>query len=103
MKAIKGGGNRILGLALLVVCLLGLSTPAHAGVAVSPSSVNFGSVAVGTTSSTAQVTLTNDGSRRMNIVSVSASSAQFLYLGPASFTLKPSGSLTVGVTFSPIA
>jgi Abnormal spindle-like microcephaly-assoc'd, ASPM-SPD-2-Hydin/Immunoglobulin I-set domain len=105
MKALKGGGNKILGLALFVVYLLALSTPAHASVAVNPSSVNFGSVPVGATSSTVQVTLTNNGSWRTNIVSVSVSSSQFSYLGPASFTLggQSSSSLTVGVAFRPTA
>ena len=105
MKALKGGGNKILGLALFVVYLLALSMPAHASVAVNPSSVNFGSVPVGATSSTVQVTLTNNGSWRTNIVSVSVSSSQFSYLGPASFTLggQSSSSLTVGVAFRPTA
>jgi hypothetical protein len=96
----NNAGNRILGLAI-VICSLSFCLPAHADVTLSPSSINFGSTTVGLTSSSISLTLTNTGSKRVNITSVSVSSPQFSYVGPLSFALIPAASRTISVSFTP--
>lgn len=100
MKAIKMGG-KFLGAVLAVIGLMALSTPARADVTVNPKVINFGTVAVGTRSTAASVTLTNNNSRRSVSISASTSPWQFTYNGSTSFTLKPLQKLTVGVSFRP--
>ena len=103
MKAIRNVGAKIFGPALFIACLLALSTPARASVNVNPTTINFGAANAGAVS-TAFVTLTNNGSRNVGFAGISVSSAQFSYVGPTgAFTLKPSQTLKVGVSFLPVA
>jgi len=104
MKTIRNVEAKILGPALLIACLLALSTPARASVNVNPTAINFGAVNVGAVSTPAYVTLTNNGSSNVNFVRFSLSSTPFSYVGPAgAFTLKPSQTLKVSVSFLPVA
>ena len=80
-----------------------LTTPVHAASsAISPSSLNFGTQAVGSTSAPKSVTFTNNGRRRVSIRGIYSSAAPFTYSG-SSFpvTLYPGQSLTGTVTFRP--
>src|SRR5260370_41207544 len=96
--------EKILNPSILGTLLFLFGTPAKANVTASPSNVNFGNQAVGTTSSPIAVKLTNNGKHRPTISSASLSGAQFYYSGPSlPITLNSGGSLTVSVTFSPIA
>jgi hypothetical protein len=96
--------EKILNPAILAALLFLFGTPAHANVTASPAIVNFGNQAVGTTSSPIAVKLTNNGKHRATISSASFSGAQFYYSGPSlPITLNSGGSLTVSVTFSPVA
>lgn len=104
MKAITNVRGKFFGAALVVISLLALSTPARADVTVNPSSINFGSQAVGVRSAAVGVTLTNTGRRSVKIAEVSVSPAGFRYWGPAApFYLKPQQVLRVAVTFRPTA
>ncbi len=96
--------EKILNPAILVTLLFLFGTPAQANVTASPSNVNFGNQAVGTTSAPIAVKLSNNGKHRATISSASLSGAQFFYSGPSlPITLNSGGSLTVSVTFSPVA
>ncbi|HLJ22964.1 MAG TPA: choice-of-anchor D domain-containing protein [Candidatus Acidoferrales bacterium] len=102
-----GFGNKILGVAAAMAMLLACTTTAHAArtsVRVSPSSISFGTVAVGSTSAAHSVTVTNESRRSMTIESASDSAAQFSFSG-TSFPVTLSGgqSLTGSVTFRPSA
>jgi len=104
MKAIKNVRGEFFGAALVVVASLALSTPARANVTVNPSSINFGSQAVGVRSAAVAVTFTNTGRRSVRIARASVSPAEFRYWGPAApFYLKPQQVLKVAVTFRPTA
>jgi hypothetical protein len=96
----NNASNKILGLAVVIFSLT-FCISARADVTLSPSSISFGSKTVGLTSSSVSLTLTNAGSKRVNIMSVSVSSPQFSYLGPLSFALMPSASRTISVSFTP--
>src|ERR1700693_4127680 len=88
--------EKVLSAAILAAVLFVFCTHAHANVTASPSIVNFGSQAVGTTSAPIAVTLTNTGKHSTTILSVSLSVAQFSYAGPSlPITLTPDESLTV--------
>ncbi len=96
--------NKIRNPAAAMTILLAFGTAAYAKVRVRPSSVNFGSQAVGSTSASFAVTLTNNNRRHIKISSVSVSVAQFSYSGPAlPVSLKPGQSLTAAVRFKPTA
>jgi len=78
----------------------------------SPTSVNFGSQLVGTTSATQNVTLTNNGASTLNIASITvttdfgvgAEASDFRILqGTCGATLAADSSCTFGVTFTPSA
>jgi len=87
-----------------IAILLVFGTVAHANVRVSPSSVNFGSQAVGTTSASQSVTITNGFRQSVVVSSVNTSVAQFSYSGPAlPLTLRHGQTLTVLLTFKPSA
>ena len=91
-------------MAVLVAVLFAFGTAAHASVSASPSSLNFGTVATGSTSASQTVTITNWTRNRANIVSLATSAAQFQYSGPSlPFTLRRGQSVTVSVTFAPTA
>ena len=74
------------------------AVPARADVVVTPSSVAFGSQAVGTVSAPVSVTLTNTGSRRVRFTSVTVTSSAFIYSGPTgAFNLDPQQTVSVAV------
>ena len=68
----------------------------------SPASFDFGTVAVGQTSPTGTVTLTNIGNVALNIHAF-ALSGPFAYTYTGNTTLAPSESGSLGITFSPTA
>ncbi|HXC32594.1 MAG TPA: choice-of-anchor D domain-containing protein [Verrucomicrobiae bacterium] len=95
---------KVLNSAALLTILLGLATAAHANIRVKPSSVSFGSQAVGSTSASQTVTITNENRGSVTISSVASSAAQFSFSGPnLPVTLEPGQSLTGAVTFRPSA
>jgi hypothetical protein len=96
---------KVLSFAGLMMILLGLATAAHANIRVKPSSINFGSQAVGSTSAAQTVTVTNDDNwGSITISGVAASAAQFSFSGPSlPVKLEPGQSLTGTVTFHPSA
>jgi hypothetical protein len=85
--------------------LVGVSGTGVPPISLSPSTMSFGTVAVGSTSSSHTVTLTNNGSSSLNLT-VSAS-GNFNAVGngskPCGATLAAASQCTVGVTFSPTA
>ena len=86
------------------VALSGTATVA--GVGFNPSSVNFGNVPVGTTSSATAVTLSNSGSGALNITGISftgTNPTQFAETNNCGATVAAGGSCTISVTFSPAA
>ncbi len=86
---------------LLMVCGL-FASPAVAGVGVSPSSWNFGSVGVNSLSSPAVLVLTNNGNRSVPIQQVSSSLAQFIVAGLSlPLTLQSRQSVSFQVLFQP--
>ena len=96
--------NRIQAAAAALTILLAFGTVAHANVSVSPSSVNFGSESVGSTSASHTVTITNENRHRITISSIFSSTAQFSFSGPSlPVNLNPGQSLTGSVTFKPSA
>ena len=96
--------NRIHSVAAAMTLLLAFGTVAHAKVRVSPSSINFGSESLGSTSAPRAVTITNDDKHSITISSASTSAAQFSFAGPTlPVTLSPGQSLTGSVTFKPSA
>ena len=97
----------------LLVCLsygLFLAGPmffpraARAAVVISTSSVNFGSVAVHTTSKTATLLVTNGGSQTVSILRVSSTLPEFIVSGPAlPLALAPHARAIFHVIFRPDA
>ena len=80
------------------------ASPALAGVGVSPTSWNFGSVGVKSLSSPAVVVLTNNGSRSVSIQQVSSGLAQFTVAGPSlPLTVQSKQSVSFQVFFQPNA
>ncbi len=79
----------------------GISTPL---VSLSNTSINFGSVMTGNSSSPQPVTLTNVGSAQLAISSITVSggnSGDFAQTNNCGSTLPPNGTCTVNVTFTP--
>jgi hypothetical protein len=91
--------------AAALVCVL--STTGYAGAAglkVSPGTMSFGKCVVGGTSGAETVTVTNDSRESVKIASVSLSSLEFAYSGPAlPVTLAPGQSFRGAVMFLPTA
>jgi hypothetical protein len=108
MKVVVSVGARILGAVLIAMCSLAFSTAARTHswssartqVTVNPTLIDFGTIAVGTSSSSTSVTLTNSG-RHDVVINASISPAQFSYTGSATFTVKARRSVTVSVSFLP--
>lgn len=95
---------KVLNFAVGMTILFGLATAGYANIRVKPSSVNFGSQAVGSTSVSQTVTITNENRSSTTISSVAASAAQFSFSGPAlPVRLGPGQSLSGTVTFRPSA
>jgi len=77
---------------------------ADAGVSASPTSLSFGSVAVGSSSAASTVVLTNHGKQSVTITQASSSLAQFVLSGPAlPLTLQGGQNASFQVVFSPNA
>jgi hypothetical protein len=84
--------------------MLAFGAVTYANVRVRPSNVNFGSLSVGSTSTTHRIAVTNENIRSVTISSVSTSVSQFSFSGPSlPVTLEPGQTLTVSVTFKPSA
>ena len=80
------------------------SAPAYAGVGVTPSAINFGSVTVSTSSTAATITITNTSRQSASIQQVTSSLAQFAVLAPAMpLNLAPRSSTSFQIVFTPNA
>jgi len=84
-----------------VVSLSGSGTGAF--VSLSPASLNFGSVNVGSASSKQSVTLTNTGNATLNITSISTSGDYSEISNQCGSSLTSGASCTINVTFKPTA
>jgi hypothetical protein len=74
----------------------------RAGVGISPDSLNFGSVAVNTSSSAATVVVTNDNRHSLTIESISSSLPEFVVSGiTLPFSVSPQSTTSFSVTFVP--
>jgi hypothetical protein len=82
----------------LVISLTGTGT--QAALTATPSSISFGSIIVGNTS-TVNVTLKNTGTANLNITGASATGTGFSMSTLAAQTLAPLGTATFTVTFGP--
>jgi len=88
-----------------VAKISGVSTPA-AAVTLSPSTLDFGSVVVGKSSSSQTATLSNSGSTAVSITSVTVTgthSGDFSQTNTCGSSLASSSSCTISVTFTPSA
>ncbi|MDQ2811302.1 MAG: choice-of-anchor D domain-containing protein [Actinomycetota bacterium] len=74
----------------------------NSGVTVAPSALNFGSVAVGSTSSAQSVTVSNPTSSAASVSSISAS-GDFAQTSTCGSSIAAGGSCTVSVKFTPAA
>ena len=84
----------------LVVSLTGTGTAATHQLSANPTSLNFGNVAVGA-SSTLDVALTNTGNSNITISTVPVTGPGFSVSGGAGVTLTPSQSTNISVTLKP--
>ncbi len=108
MRFIKHGTREILKyaslLALLFALLFAATATAQARIVVNPNPMNFGNQAVGVTSPSRTVTLTNNNTSSIKIVGVALSSSQFSYSGPSlPITLRSGQSLSGAVSVTPAA
>lgn len=72
------------------------------GFSLTPPSLNFGPVAVGSSSAPQAVTVTNTGTLALTITNISSDNAQFTFTSdPLPITVPAGGNTTVNVTFSP--
>ncbi|WP_337865327.1 choice-of-anchor D domain-containing protein [Ignavibacterium sp.] len=77
-------------------------TPPGPQLTLSPPSLNFGPVAVGSSSAAQTVTVSNTGTANLTISSISSDNAQFTFTSAAlPIVLSAGGSTTVNVVFSP--
>ena len=77
--------------------------PTGAVVSIDDHNVDFGSVAVGTTSGPITRTITNKGDATLNITSILPGRSQYAATNTCGSTLAPNKSCTVSVTFTPDA
>jgi hypothetical protein len=104
MKITGRTKENILSAVMVATLLFLFGAPAHASVTASPSTVNFGSQALGVTGAPIQVTLTNTNLSNIAVSNASLSGTQFSYSGPSlPLTLNPGQSMTTFVTFTPLA
>ena len=98
-------GHTILRRVIVGGLLLAVSAFVHASqTGVTPSSLNFGSQAVGTASAPMTVQLTNYSHNQIQVTGVASSLSQFVFSGPAlPVTLNPGASLIGSVKFGPAA
>jgi len=71
------------------------------GVALSPTQVNFGTVAEGGTSASQTVTVTNQSDNTLNSLGVTVAGSGFTLANQCGTSLPPNGTCTFSVTFSP--
>ncbi|AFH48595.1 Hypothetical protein IALB_3020 [Ignavibacterium album JCM 16511] len=72
------------------------------GFSLSPASLNFGPVAVGSSSAAQTVTVTNSGTLPLSITNITSDNAQFTFTSAAlPITVPAGGNTTVDVTFTP--
>jgi hypothetical protein len=89
---------------ILLIGSVLFSAPASAGVGVTPSAINFGSVTVSTSSTVATITITNTSRQSASIQQVSSTLAQFAILAPAMpLSLAPRSSASFQIVFTPNA
>lgn len=91
-------------IAFLIIIVLSADVKAVAATPqakLSTTSVTFGNQAVGTTSSSHTVTVTNVGTGKLTVSSFSVSPSQFVVSGPASTSLAPGYSAKYSITFKP--
>jgi hypothetical protein len=82
------------------------SLPTCGGVTVAPTSLNFGSQAVGTTSATQNVILTNSQSTALTITNIfgnGTNSSDFGQSNDCGSSVPPGDACTIGITFTPSA
>ena len=104
MGIAKGIRDRIQTIAAVMTLTLAFAAVGRANIRVQPSSVSFGSQAVGSASTSHTVTLTNHDRWSVTISSVTSTAAQFSYSGPAlPVKLEPGQTLTGSVKFKPTA
>jgi hypothetical protein len=82
------------------VSISGTGVAAGLTLSVSPSSVSFGNVTVGNSSSR-NITVTNTGNSNVSIAAVNLTGAQLTLTGGSAVTLSPSQSVNLTVQFSP--
>lgn len=90
----------------IVMNVVGTPTVVGAGaLTVTPGSLDFGTVLVGSTSAAQSVTLENTGTASLDVTALTAAAAPFAVsggtCGNAPFTLADGASCTIGYTFSP--
>lgn len=86
----------------LTIAMTGNGVTTNTKLSVSPTSLNFGTINVGTTS-TLDVSLTNTGNTNVAIASVAAVGTGFGAIGGVNATLTPNQSISVAVSFNPKA
>lgn len=78
------------------------SAPAYAGVGVTPSGLNFGSVAVGASGTAGTITITNSGRQTISIQQITSSLAEFVVIAPAMpVSIAGRGRMSFQVVFMP--
>jgi hypothetical protein len=84
------------------VSLNGTGTAATLTLGISPTSLSFGNITTGTSSTVQPVTVTNTGNSNVTISQITVNGAGFLLSGGSTpVTLSPAQSLTLNVQFSP--
>ena len=81
---------------------VGAAAPASPSVGLTPSTLTFAAQAVGTTSASQAVSLTNNGPGTLNIGPIAAS-GDFGFSSSCGATLAAGSTCTIGVTFMPVA
>ncbi len=104
--ALPGNGAGVLragtyGRGIWQLPLLTAGQSAHAAATLSPTSLSFGSQAVGYTSAAQTITVTNTGSAALTVARVSASTGWIETDSCTGATLAPGGTCTVQVSFAP--
>jgi hypothetical protein len=84
----------------LAIPLSGTGTQSQLGLAINPTNVPFGNIAVGSNSSQ-NITLTNSGNAVVNITGATASGAGFGLNGLGAQSINPGASVTFAATFAP--
>jgi hypothetical protein len=84
----------------LAIPLSGTATQAQPGLAINPTNIPFGNIAVGSTSSQ-NVTLTNTGNAVVNVTGATASGTGFGLSGLSAQSINPGASVTFSATFTP--